>query len=387
MWFTVRIRRVVAAVIVAFAGSHSLSAAPQQEAPANAPMSAAQLDQLVAPIALYPDSLVTQILIAATYPLEIVEADRWLQISANAALNGDALTAALQGHPWDPSIKSLIAFPKVLHTLNRNLEWTEQLGEAFLAQQDDVLDAIQRLRQRAQAAGTLTSTAQQTVSTEDQEITIEPSSADIVYVPSFNPWCIYGSWPYPDYPPIYFGEWTGACSAADEIMAFGAGVYPFGFWAWAYPEWRPHHIRVNAERFRHFHDSHAHEGEVWQHDPAHRHGVAYRNPATAARFHAPAGAAPNVIRGFAPPPSIAAPERPAGAQGRIGHPTPPPVPPSHALPPAFESFGGGAQVRGESARGFSSRMSVPAPSFHAAPMPSFQAAPMSGFHGGFGGHR
>ena len=390
MWFTIRIWRAVAAVIVAFAGSHSLLAAPQG-VPANAPMSAAQLDQLVAPVALYPDPLVAQILMAATYPLEIVEADRWLRIPANAALMGDALTAALQRQPWDPSIKSLVAFPQVLHILNRNLEWTEQLGEAFLAQQDDVMDAIQRLRQRAQAAGTLTSTAQQTVSTEDQEITIEPPNPDVVYVPSYNPWCIYGLWPSPDYPPFYFGDWTGTCFAADEVMAFGAGVYPFGFWAWGYPEWRRHHIRVNAERFRQFHDSHEHEGEIWQHDPAHRHGVPYRNPATAARFHAPGGAAaPNIIRGFAPTPSIAAPERPAGAQGRIGRPmaAPEPATPSHALPPAFESFGGGAQVRGEAARGFSSRMSVPAPSFHAAPMPSFQAAPMSGFHGGFGGaHR
>jgi hypothetical protein len=386
MWFTIRIWRVVAAVIVAFVGS--LLAAPQ-EARANASMSAAQLDQLVAPIALYPDPLVVQILIAATYPLEVAEADRWLRIPANAALKGDALTSALQRRPWDPSIKSLVAFPQVLHILNRNLEWTEQLGEAFLAQQDDVMDAIQRLRQRAQAAGTLASTPQQMVSTEDQEITIESPSPDIVYVPSYNPWCIYGSWPYPNYPPFYFGDWTGACLAADDVMGFGAGIYPFGFWAWGYPEWRRHHIRVNAERFRQFHDSHAHEGEIWQHDPAHRHGVTYRNPATAARFHAPAGAAPNVIRGFAPTPSIAAPERPAGSSGRIGHPTttPVPAPPSHALPPAFESFGGGAQVRSESARGFSSRMSVPAPSFHAAPMPSFQAAPMSGFHGGFGGHR
>ena len=376
-------------MIIALVGSHSLLAAPQQEGPANAPMSTAQLEQLVAPIALYPDPLVAQILIAATYPLEIVEADRWLRISANAALKGDALTAALQRQPWDPSIKSLVAFPQVLHNLNRNLEWTEQLGEAFLAQQDDVMDAIQRLRQRAQAAGTLASTPRQAVSTEDQEITIESPSPDIVYVPTYNPWCIYGSWPYPDYPPFYFGDWTETCFAADEGMIFGAGVYPFGFWAWAYPEWRRHHIRVNSERFRQFHDSRAREGEIWQHDPAHRHGVAYRNPATAARFHAPAGAAPNVIRGFAPTPSIAAPERPAGRSGRIGGSTTaaPPATPLHALPPAFESFGGGAQVRGEAARGFSSRMSVPAPSFHTAPMPSFQAAPMSGFHGGFGGHR
>ena len=345
-------------------------------------MSPAQLNQLVAPIALYPDPLVAQILMAATYPLEIVEADRWLRILANAALKGDALTAALQRQPWDPSIKSLVAFPQVLHTMNRNLEWTEQLGEAFLAQQDDVMDAVQRLRQRAQAAGALASMPQQTVSTQDQEITIEPPNPDVVYVPAYNPWCIYGLWPYPEYPPFYFGAWTGTCLAADEVMDFGVGIYPFGFWAWGYPEWRRHHIRVNAERFGQFHDSHEHPGEIWQHDPSHRHGVPYRNPATAARFHRPAGATPNVVRGFAPTPSITAPEKPTGAQGRISRPAAGPAAPPHALPPAFESFGGGAQVRGEAARGFSSRMSVPAPSFPAAPMPSFHAAP-----GSFGGGR
>jgi len=350
-------------------------------------MSAAQLDQLVAPIALYPDPLAAQILIAATYPLEIVEADRWLRIPANAALKGDLLTAALQRRPWDPSIKSLVAFPQVLHTMNRNLEWTEQLGEAFLAQQDGVMNAIQELRQRAQAAGTLASTPQQHVSTEDQEITIEPPNPDVVYVPAYNPWCIYGAWQNAEYPPFYFGDWTGTCLAADDVMAFGIGIYPFGFWAWAYPEWRRHHIGVNSERFGQFHESHEHPGDIWQHDPVHRHGVPYRNQAMAARYHEPTGAAPNVVRGFAPTPSIAAPEGPAGTQPRISHPAAGLAVPQHAMPPAFESFGGGAQVRGEAARGFSSRTSIPAPSFHAAPMPSFQAAPMSGFHGGFGGGR
>ncbi len=144
-----------------------LTAAPQPApaVPSGPALTAEQLDQLVAPIALYPDPLVAQIMMAATYPLEVVEADRWLQIPVNTALKGDALTAALQQQTWDPSVKSLIPFPHLLHMMDSNLGWTEQLGDAFLAQQADVMDAVQRLRQRAKAEGSLASTPQQTVST------------------------------------------------------------------------------------------------------------------------------------------------------------------------------------------------------------------------------
>ena len=155
-----------AAVIAAFMSLYSSGALPQPApAPGASALTAEQLDQLVAPIALYPDPLIAQILMAATYPLEVVEADRWLRIPANAALKGDALTAALQQQPWDPSVKSLVPFPQLLRMMDSNLHWTEQLGDAFLAQQADVMDAVQRLRQRAQAAGSLASTPQQTVST------------------------------------------------------------------------------------------------------------------------------------------------------------------------------------------------------------------------------
>ena len=187
--------RGAVAGFVALVSLYSLSAAQSLGAADTPPLTTAQLDRLVAPIALYPDSLIAQILMAATYPLEVVEADRWLRLPANAALKGDALTAALQQQPWDPSIKSLVAFPQVVHTMDTNLNWTEQLGDAFLAQQPDVMDAVQRLRLRAQAAGSLASTPQQAVSTENQEIMIEPVSPDIVYLPTYNPWCVYGAWP------------------------------------------------------------------------------------------------------------------------------------------------------------------------------------------------
>jgi hypothetical protein len=377
--------------IVALMSLYSSNAAPQSvPATGASPLIAEQLDRLVAPIALYPDPLVAQILITATYPLEVVEADRWLQMPANAALKGDALTAALQQRSWDPSVKSLVSFPKVLQIMDTNLDWTEQLGDAFLAQQANVMDAIQRLRQRAQTAKSLASTPQQTVSTEEQEIVIEPANPEIIYVPAYNPWCAYGAWPYADYPPFDFEPWAGYCEPADYLIAFGAGFYPFAFWAWGHFEWHHHIIRIDHERFQHFHNVHEPPGGIWQHDPGHRHGVPYRDPATAARFLGPAGTARG-YRGFAPAPAVAPSAKPAAPLAGHGpaYPTPSLVAPQRSVPPAFESYGAGSQVRGESARGFSSRMTppAPAPSFQAAPMPSFHAAPMPSFPGGAGGFR
>jgi hypothetical protein len=383
--------------IAALMSLYSSSATPQPAAATGAvPLTAAQVDRLVAPIALYPDPLIAQILMAATYPLEVVEADRWLQTPANAALKGDVLTAALQQQPWDPSIKSLVPFPQLLRVMDSNLQWTEQLGDAFLAQQADVMDTVQRLRQRAQAAGSLASTPQQTVSTEDREIMIEPARPDVVYVPDYNPWCTYGDWADPDYPPFYFGNWAGYCGPADYLMAFGAGFYPFGFWGWGYFNWRQHHIRIDHDRFQHFRTGHEPPGGIWQHDPAHRHGVPYRNSATAARFLGAANAARREPRGFAPAPAVvpaAKPQVPSvgRAPAVISRPAPSLAVPQRPLPPAFESLDRGAQVRGEAARGFSSRM-APVPSFHAAPMPSFQGGGGiggggGGFHGGGGGRR
>ena len=265
--------------------------------------------------------------------------------------------------------------------MDSNLDWTEQVGDAFLSQQSDVMDAIQRLRQRAQAADALASTTQQTVSTEDHEITIEPANPEIVYVPVYNSWCVYGAWPYPDYPPFYFDPWSGYCGPADYLLAFGAGFYPFGFWGWGYFDWRHHIIRIDHDRFQQFHGSHEPAGGIWQHDPAHRHGVPYRDPATAARF-IPAGAARG-FRGFAATPATTPLVKPAVPS--VGHAARPSLTaPQRTLPPAFESLGRGSQVRGESERGFSSRMTSPA-----APVPSFHGGGGfgggGGFHGGGGG--
>src|SRR5437879_2736549 len=161
--------------------TESPAAAPEAEAPALRPpvenlslFNAQQLDQLLAPIALYPDALLAQILMAATYPLEIVKADRWLQDPAHLNLQGDQLAGAIEAEAWDPSVKSLVPFPRILRLMDEKLEWTEQLGNAVLAQQADVMDSIQRLRHEAEAAGTLWSNPQQRVTTERQGIVIEP---------------------------------------------------------------------------------------------------------------------------------------------------------------------------------------------------------------------
>jgi hypothetical protein len=393
----------VLAVIVALASLHPPTAAAQpasapptvaaQPAPAPAtaaPLTAEQLDQLVAPIALYPDPLLAQILMAASYPLEVVEADRWLQVPANGALQGDALTAAVQQQPWDPSIKSLVPFPAVLRMMDQNLGWTEQLGDAFLAQQADVMDAVQRLRRSAEAAGSLASTPQQTLSTSDQGIVIEPANPAAVYVPAYNPWCAYGPWPYADYPPYYFGVSPAYCV---PILAFGPAFYPpFGYWAWGFFEWRRHHIRIDHQRFLQFHARFAPPGGIWQHNPAHRHGVPYRNPQTAARFLGANAAPQRQFRGF-PPAEIAAPrampvaphavpvaprvERaPTVLRGPVRAPAP-----QRPVAPAFQSFGRGAETRSEAARGFSSR-TAPVP--HFAPAPAVRVAPAPAVRGGGG---
>jgi len=170
------------------------------------PFTREELDQMLAPIALYPDPLLSQTLMAATYPLEVVEAARWSR--ANPGLKSDAALAAVANQDWDVSVKSLTAFPQVLANMDAHLDWTQKLGDAMLGQQQDVADSVQRLRAEAVAAGNLTSNSQQTVSYlgsgDDRMIEIEPVNAAMIYVPYYNPTWAYGSWPYAAYPPDYF---------------------------------------------------------------------------------------------------------------------------------------------------------------------------------------
>ena len=216
------------------------SAAPRLEARADAsttqagtPQTAQQMQQLVAPIALYPDALVAQVLAGATFPEQVVQADRWLQV--HPGLQGKALAAEVDGQPWDPSVKALTAFPAVLAHMDKNLSWTSALGDAYYRQQEDVMDAVQVMRRRAKGAGKLASTPQQTVGQEGPTIIIVPADPEVIYVPAYDPWVMYGTpmvaWPgwYP-YPGIWFGG---------PMLSFGLG-YRMGFYGgfgWGYSHW------------------------------------------------------------------------------------------------------------------------------------------------------
>ena len=219
---------------------------------------AEQLDALLAQIALYPDELLTQVLMASTYPLQIVNASRWLAQDNNKALTGEALAQALQAQNWDPSVKSLVPFPQVLEMLNSNLDWTQQLGYAFATQQNGVWNSIQRLRVQAQAVGQLKSTEQQTVAVESGAIVIQPANPQVVYVPTYNPSVVYGAWPYPSYPPVYYPPPPGYVvgSAFMTGLAFAAGVAVVGsLWGWCGPRWSGGYgswggsVNVNANRY------------------------------------------------------------------------------------------------------------------------------------------
>jgi len=209
--------------------------APAQAAPAQpyTQQTPEQLQQLVAPIALYPDSLVAQILAASTFPEQVVEADRWVQTHPD--LKGDALAQAVDQQPWDPSVKALTAFPSVLGNMDKNLSWTSSLGDAYYNQQQDVMDAVQVMRQKAEQAGNLKTTPQQTVTTQGSTIVIQPAEPEVVYVPAYDPWLVYGypivAWPgwYP-YPGIWFGG---------PYLSFGVpfGIGFFGGFGWGWPHW------------------------------------------------------------------------------------------------------------------------------------------------------
>jgi hypothetical protein len=223
--------------------------AQDQQAPSYTQQTPEQLQQLVAPIALYPDSLVAQILAAATFPDQVVEADRWVQ--ANPDLKGDSLAQAVDQQPWDPSVKALAAFPSVLGNMDKNLSWTSSLGDAYYNQQQEVMDAVQVMRQRAQETGNLKSTPQQTVQTQGSTIEIQPASPDVVYVPAYDPWLVYGypiaAWPgwYP-YPGIWFGGPYLSFGAGFGIGFFGGFGWGWGHWGF---DWHNHYAVYNHNRY------------------------------------------------------------------------------------------------------------------------------------------
>ena len=230
-----------------------------QPKPAPAPQAGAaefnveQLDAMLAPIALYPDELLTQTLMASTYPLQAVAAFRWLEKDNNKELKGDALAEAMESENWDPSVKSLVPFPQVIAMMNDNLEWTQQLGYAMATQQAAVLDSVQRLRRQAQNAGTLKTTEQQRVVVQEDNVVIKPANPETVYVPVYNPTEAYGQWPYPSYPPVYMPPppaYYPPGYALGAGLAFAAGVAVVGgLWGWARPAWNTGNVAINASRY------------------------------------------------------------------------------------------------------------------------------------------
>ena len=241
--------RIPALLVASFLSCAHASAAPQ---PAPAVQGEAivqetpdQLQQLVAPIALYPDALVAQILAASTYPTEIVEADRWVQ--QHSDLKGEQLAQAVDQQSWDPSIKAITQFPSVLASMDKNLSWASSLGDAYVNQQQAVLDAVQTMRKRAQQAGNLKSTPQENVTTQGQTVVIQPANPEVVYVPEYDPWTIYGP-PLVAYPGWF---WYPGLYAVGPGISFGVGwgIGFFGGFGWGWHHWDAdwHHHRVDFD--------------------------------------------------------------------------------------------------------------------------------------------
>ena len=271
---------------------------PSAGAQAQAAFSQQALDQMLAPIALYPDSLLSQILMAATYPLEVAQAARWSR--ANPGLQGDEAVRAVERKDWDPSVKSLAAFPQILAMMDDKPEWTERLGDAFLAQESQVMDSVQHLRQRAYAEGRLRSNERIRVVPQGPAIVIVPANPEIVYVPYYDPMVVYGNWWWPE-PPVYWAPWRGYHAPRQGVFfSWGTGIpVASGFFFGAF-DWPRRYARVvNVHPYyynrtvviNHVHNhtvvrrAHAAPGG-WQHDPAHRRGAPYRGTGARASFAA-----------------------------------------------------------------------------------------------------
>jgi hypothetical protein len=379
---------------------------PAPEAPA---FSQAELDQMLAPIALYPDELLSQILMAATYPLEIVEAARWL--NTHPGLKGEAAVSAAASETWDPSVKSLLAFPQILSMMDQKLDWTQRLGNAFLAQQPQVMDTVQELRRRAYAKGNLRSSEREVVEDRDGSIVIVPATPRVVYVPYYDPFVVYGPWWWPAYPPMYWPPWPGYVVAPAPGFWWGVGVgISFGFFFGAF-DWPHHHVVVVRPPPPVYHPPPGHRPPppgAWQHDPVHRRNVPYRTETVRREFGRPlpppAGVPPRVeYRGrpspgqITVPPPAGRPPSPPPTRAQPSAPRPPQAraPAREPAPRAFEGIGqGGARTREYSSRGQASmapHRAPPAGAPRAAPAPRGPApsgAPPGGApRGGAGGHR
>jgi hypothetical protein len=241
-----------------------------------------ELAQMLAPIALYPDALLSQVLMASTYPIEVIEADRW--VKKNPEMQGDTLDDALLSLDWDPSVKALCHFPPVLALMSERIAETTNIGNAFLAQEDEVMEMIQELRAQAHAEGNLTTNSEQKVIVEKETIIIEPADPMVIYVPYYDPYYVYGTWWYPAYPPYY---WRPSSVIIGSGISYWPGFYfGFTFGTWSYFDWNHHYIYIDLHKRPRFvrHDRWRPKSGRWTHASSHRRGVAYRDKSTARKF-------------------------------------------------------------------------------------------------------
>ena len=394
--FPILARRVVAVFLSCLLLTPGLAFAQDQSSPPPLPppgqtLTPDQLDDLVAPVALYPDPLLSQLLVAATYPLEVVQAYQWMQ--RNPGLQGQALTQAAQQQNWDASVQALVMFPDVLKRLNDDVTWTTNLGNAFLAQQQDVMDAVQRMRAKAQQAGKLASSPQENVSTTTENgqpaIQIEPADPDVLYVPVYNPawiwgpalWYPYPGWFWPGPGVIYGGLGFGFGFGINVGLFFGGGWRGWGGWGW-HPGWGDHRIVVNntfihEHNFNTSHLSGMHGTSTWAHDASHREGVPYSRPELNQQYRG------NVRQNVAPRPTAEQTRNELQGQSeRFGNRQVPQNSPAAQNRSAFggQEYGRSAQTNSE--HGYSSMGSA-----RSAPQRSFSSAPRSSAPSRGGGGR
>ena len=326
-------RGVIAIVGLAFLSSSSVALAQQAQSQEMTTTTTDQettklppdeLDSLVAPIALYPDPLLAQVLAASTYPLEVIQLQQWMDRNKN--LKDKALADAVAKQPWDPSVQALAVTPDVVQRMAGNIQWTTDLGNAFLAQQSDVMAAVQRMRGKAEGKGTLKTSAQQTVQTKtvesgQQVITIEPAQPDVIYVPSYDPEVVYGAPPpaYPYYPYTYPGYYPGMG------LAWGAAGFALGAWAggyWGDCDWNHGDVNINNNNnFNRNYNKNVNRGQAgqgnrWQHNPQHRGNAPYGDRGTANKFGGQRG--PGGRGGAGGPGGVGGAGRPGGIGGPGG---------------------------------------------------------------------
>lgn len=269
-----------------------LPQALSQDFSSESEFSEAELAQMLAPIALYPDSLLTHVLIAATYPLEIVEAQRWAE--KNEDLTSQKITLTLENIDWEPSVKALVSFPSVLNRLNDDLTWTRNLGDAFLQDESSVLESIQQLREQAEQAGSLSQMDNVQVSREDNNIIIQPIQHETIYVPYYDTRVVYGGWHWSHFPPVHWARrnthYRSEFSAKHGLFAWHRGIHISFDYFFSGFHWNNRHVVVvnhrNSRDYRQrryiVHGSYA---KKWQHKPHHRKGIAYRNHTIKKRFN------------------------------------------------------------------------------------------------------